>query len=388
MFRIITTIFLFRFFIMSAPILGMFSAFMLESGNSPMQMVIILASFMVATSLFEVPSSIIADRFSRKKVIISAIIILMFSNIPFLFSQAYWVFVVHMILAGIGVALFSGTVEAFAYDELKSINKEDKYRTVLAAYQMALSLGLSASLFLSSWLTQYGWYVVIVVSLMCCFASLVFFTFGAIETKRIKKVGEAHSMKEIFSEGGKTIIHNHTVRYIVFIAVFFGAINAIFGDVAMVTSIEIGWNKAEIARIFGFNTMWEVVMIFLFAKYCRKMTIHTVKITLICSLACAFIGMLFMQKWSIFCVLPLWWANILKRIILQPKIQEYVKSSSRATVFSLINIIFSINYILLIILLGAIATFHSFALGFIIIPLLGIIQLLLSSFLKKPPLLR
>ncbi|MFT4967398.1 MAG: MFS family permease [Candidatus Deianiraeaceae bacterium] len=388
MFRIIATIFLCRFFIASAPIVGMFSAFMLESGNSPVQMAIIFASFMLAMNFFEVPSSIMADRFSRKKVIILAIIIMMLSNIPFLFSQAYCVFIIHMVLAGIGMALLSGTVEAFAYDELKSINKEDRYQTALAVYQIALSLGCSAALFLSSFLVQYGWYMVIIISLICCFASLVIFTFGAIETKRIKKVEEAHSMKEILLEGGGTIIHSQILRYIIVITVFFGTINAIFGDMAMVTSIEIGWDKAEIARVFGLNTMWEGGMIVLFAKYCRKMNIHTVKIILIFTLICAIVGMCFMQKWSIFCVLPLWWANTLKRLIFQPKIQAHVKSSSRATVSSFINMIFGINYILLIILLGAIATFHSFALGFIIISLLGVTQLMLSSFLKKPPLLR
>lgn len=383
MLRVFLTIFLFRFFVMASPIVGMFSVFMFESNNTPIQMAIVFASFMLAVNLFEVPSSVIADRFSRKMVIISAIILVMLSNIVFLYSQNHWAFVFHMVIAGIGVALFSGTVEAFTYDELVAINKQEYYPRFLAGYHVAWSLGLSASLFLSAWLIKYGWHTIVVVSLFMCFASLVIFTIGAKETKRIKEIGEASSLKAIILEGGKTILHNKTVQYLAIISVIYGAINCVFGDVAIITSIELGWEKAEIARFFGLNTIWEGLITVLFAKYCKKVTTKHIKYVLSSTLVLCVIGMAFGQKWSIFFVLPLWWMDRLKNIVLDPKIQEQVRSSSRATVASCINMFFGMKYIVLMLALGLIASWHSFAIGFVIIALFGICGFITLSFYKR-----
>ena len=385
MFRILATVFLFRFCIIASPIVGMFSAFMLEKENSSMQMALVFVCFMVAMNLFEVPSSVIADKFSRKMVIISAIVAVFSSNVIFLFSQEHWAFIFHMIIAGIGFALFSGTVEAFAYDELKDINQTQFYQKILGAWHIAFSLGLSTSLFLSAWLVQFGWHVIIHASLFMCFLSLIIFIFGAKETKRIKKIDEPHSMKEILFEGGGVIIKNKIIQHLAIASIIFGAINAVFGDVAIITSIELGWEKAEIARFFGLNTIWEAVITMLFIKYCKNMQVNTVKWILTFALTVACLGMLFAQQWSIFFVLPIWWMDRLKNMVIDPKIQENAPSSSRATVSSCVNIIYGGKYIVLMLLMGLIAKFYSFSTGFVVICLVGIIQyLVFFAIMHKP----
>lgn len=367
---------------MSSPIVGMFSAFMFESEHSPIQMAFVFASFMITMNLFEVPSSIIADRFSRKMVVVWAIIVVMASNIVFLFTQAHWAFIFHMILAGIGVALFSGTVEALLYDELKNIKKEDEYQKCLAIYHTAWSLGLSVSLFLSAWLIEFGYYIIVVFSLFSCFVSLVVFIFGAKETKRIKEIDDPHSFKEIFLEGGRTLIYNKTVLYLALISVIFGAINCVFGDVAIITSMELGWEKSTIARVFGFNTIWEGFITILIVKYFKDTSIKTINSILLIVFILACIGMIFAQKWSIFMVFPLWWADRLKNMVLDPKIQDQIKSSSRATTTSFVSMCFGLKYTVLMLVLGVIATLHSFAIGFVIISCLGFIQLVFVSLFK------
>lgn len=377
MFRIVLTLFLFRFFIMSSPIIGMFSAFMAESGLTPFGMAIVFASFMVAMNLFEVPSSVIADKYSRKMVIIWAIIVLMLSNVIFLFNQEQWAFIVHMIIAGIGVALFSGTVEALLYDELKAINKENSYQKAYSFYHIAWSLGLCVSLFLSAFLVQFGYFIIVVWSLFSCFISLFFFIFGIKETKRAKEIDAPHSFKEIFLEGGRTLLYNKSVLYLGLISLLFGAINCVFGDVAVITSMEIGWAKETMARIFGFNTIFEAIITFIFAKYAKKISVKSVHCTLIFVLLLAFIGMVFHQKWSIFMVFPLWWSDRLKNMVVDAQIQNHVKSSSRATVTSCVSMCFGVNYTITMLFLGIIATFYSFSLGFVIISFTGILQLIL-----------
>ena len=286
-------------------------------------------------------------------------------------------------LAGVAFALFSGTVEALVYDELKAINQEHKYKKANAIYHIAFSLGLSASLFLSSWLVEYGWYTIIMVSIFFTFVSLVIFTFGMKETKRVKEIDEPHSFREIFAEGSKAILHNKVALYLALLSFIFGAVNSVFGDVAVITSIEIGWSKSEIARVFGFNTIFEALITIVFARYVQKIGIKQVHYIQIIVLICAFVGMFFAQKWSIFMVFPLWWCDRLKNMVVDAQIQDYVKSSSRATATSFVSMCFSLKYILLMLLMGFIATHYSFAVGFVVISLIGLALVVGLLFFKQ-----
>ena len=368
---------------MSAPIVGMFSPFILESGISPLAIGLTFASFFLACNLFEIPSSLIADKFSRKKVIMASSVMFIFCNAIFLLSQSQSAFIIHMVLAGIGVALFSGTIEALIYDELKAIGKEEKYQKALSFYHIAFSLGLSTALFSSSFLMKHGYYVIIVVSLALSFTSLLIFTLFMKETPRTKTVDEAHSFREIFVEGRKTLLHNKTVRYLALISIVYGALNCTLGDMAIITAMELGWLKENIARIFGFNTIFEAIITYLFVRYFQNTSVKVMKNIMFFVVILVIVGMFFGKWWSIFMVFPLWWMDRLKNMVFDPKIQAQAKSSSRATTTSCISMAFGMNYCILMIILGAVAQYYSWTAGFITISCIGFAGILgITRFLK------
>ena len=336
----------------------------MESGLSPIQIGFTFALFFVACNLFEIPSSIIADKFSRKKVVMVACVIFILCNGVFLFSQSQTAFILHMILAGIGVALFSGTVEALLYDELKAIGKEEKYQKAIGFYQIALSLGLSTSLFLGSFLVKYGYFTLISISLALAFASLFVFTVFMKETPRTKAVDEPHSFREIFTEGRRAITHNRKTLLLALISLIFGSTAFTLGDMAVVTSMELGWLKENIAKVFGINTLFEAVITYAFIKFCGKMKVEMVQKLMFTVLFLTIVGLCFGKWWSIFCVFPIWWMDRLKSIVVEPKIQDMVPSSSRATATSCISMAFGANYCVLIITLGFVAQYFSWATGY------------------------
>ena len=358
---------------MSAPIVGMFSAFTVESGLSPIQIGFTFATFFLACNLFEIPSSIIADKFSRKKVVMVACVIFILCNGVFFFSQSQTAFILHMVLAGIGVALFSGTVEALLYDELKLIGKEGKYQKAIGFYQIALSLALSTSLFMGSFLIKYGYTTILTISISLAFASLFVFTVFMKEAPRTKSVAEAHSFREIFTEGRRAITHNKSALFLALISLVFGATAFTLGDMAIVTSMELGWLKENIAKVFGFNTLFEALITYVFIKFCGKMKVETVQSLMFIVFILAIIGLCFGKWWSIFCVMPIWWLDRLKSITIEPKIQDMIPSSSRATATSCVSMAFGVNYCVLIITLGFVANYFSFATGFAAICTIGFV---------------
>lgn len=109
------------------PIWFVFLLYLLGKGLSYTE-AILLDTFSAVTSLvFEVPSGILADRYSRKKLIIIGEIIIFINFLILLVSSHYVVFVIGALLSGIGDACVSGTGEAFIYDSLLQEKEEDKY---------------------------------------------------------------------------------------------------------------------------------------------------------------------------------------------------------------------------------------------------------------------
>jgi hypothetical protein len=184
------------------------------------------------------------------------------------------------------------------------------------------------------------------------------------ETPRTKSVAEAHSFREIFTEGRRAITHNKSVLFLALISLIFGSTAFTLGDMAIVTSMELGWLKENIAKIFGINTLFEAAITYAFIKFCGKTKVETVRKLMFATLVLAIAGLYFKQWWSIFCVLPLWWTERLKSIVIEPKIQDMIPSTSRATATSCISMAFGANYCILTITLGFVAQHFSWATGY------------------------
>lgn len=368
--------FLFRYILMSSPIIGMFSPFMVESGLSPLSIAITFVTFFLGMQIFEIPSSIIADRFSRKKVIMFASVVILFATVIFLFSHSKVAFIMHMFLVGIGIALFSGTVEALLYDELKAIGKEDKYQKVFAVLRIAISAGIGTSLVLSSFLVKYGYDIIVWISLTFTAISLVIFTFFMKETPRTKDVESAHSFREIFHEGARTIFNNKRLSFTVLLAIFFATGSMVNSDIAMINAINLGWLKENIARVFAVNTIAECILTFIFAKYCANISVKHLHIAMMAVFLCAIVGLACGKMWSIFFLFPMWWLNILQEIVVSGQVQIEAKSSSRATTQSCISMFFGMHYCLVMLALGFIANLYSYKIAIMVILSFCLLELL------------
>lgn len=80
---------------------------------------LIQAIYRIAGFLFEIPSGYMSDCLSRKKVMISGAIFTLAGYITIVLAYGFWTLVLGEAFLGIADALFSGTLEAYAYDLLK-----------------------------------------------------------------------------------------------------------------------------------------------------------------------------------------------------------------------------------------------------------------------------
>lgn len=119
------------------------------SGSYTLAMAV-LAIALIATSLFEIPTSVLSDKVGRKLTLVLGAAARVGSVLCFILAQDFWLMASGAVLAGLAAAFYSGTIEAVLYDTLKDKGQQqnyaERYGKANAFFQMGLALsGLAAA---------------------------------------------------------------------------------------------------------------------------------------------------------------------------------------------------------------------------------------------------
>lgn len=124
---VIKLFYLQRFFVHFIFFWSVDKIFFSQRGASVFEISVLVGLWGLFALILEVPSGVIADRWSRKKMIVLAAFVHSTAYLIWIFSYNFWGFLLGYLLRGIGGVLESGTVSAFFYDHLKVLKKEDDY---------------------------------------------------------------------------------------------------------------------------------------------------------------------------------------------------------------------------------------------------------------------
>jgi MFS family permease len=148
-----------------------------NNGLSNGQISILLVIWSATTILLEVPSGMLADKYSRKNQLLVSQIIRSIGYIFWLLGGSFWNYAIGFILWGIKGAMFSGTFEAFIFDKLKSEKKEEQYESVIGKIKTAGFIGVTLALLLGGWLSEMDYNIVLYASIIVpVIATLLFST--------------------------------------------------------------------------------------------------------------------------------------------------------------------------------------------------------------------
>jgi predicted MFS family arabinose efflux permease len=127
-----------------------------SSGITPEQIIILGIIAQSSQILIEVPSSIIADRWSRRKSLIVSSIFMLVSITIVLASQSFLAFVVMSLAWAAYYSFQSGTINAYIYDLLQEQGQQSQYRKALSRYATLQLAGLLIASLGSSLLIKFG----------------------------------------------------------------------------------------------------------------------------------------------------------------------------------------------------------------------------------------
>jgi MFS family permease len=116
----------------------------LDRGVSLLGFMILMTILNLSTFIFEVPTGVVADKFSRKWSVCSGSALMVVSVVMMLTTTNYGLLALGFLCWGIGQSLVSGADSALLFDSLQAAGKEGRFQTIIGN---AISLGLAMTVF-------------------------------------------------------------------------------------------------------------------------------------------------------------------------------------------------------------------------------------------------
>lgn len=303
-----------------------------SSGLSALQISTLLIIWSVAILLAEIPSGALADRYSRRNLLVIAQLIRVSGYLMWIVFPTFYGFAAGLVLWGIGHAFKSGAFEALVYDELKAVGNEKHYARIMGRGEsLSLFFGLGSTLAATPVFIWFGypgilWGSIIAVTLSA-FAAL------SLPNRPLQKKVGTHSYAGLIHEAARSIARTPSLLKLIVFGVFIGMLFRVFDEYTSLiikeSGISVEWIPITSALVF-----MPVILIGFIAYRFEKLRgatfVTALSVAGIILIASALTGGLSgLALFSLFLLLLK-----LTQIIFNSKVQHAIASSTRATVTS------------------------------------------------------
>ena len=186
------------------------------------QTVYIEIIYAVVVVVMEIPTGVMADRFSRKGMILLGSLLNFIGSVAMLYAYGFTAFAVIISISGISGALTSGSVSALIYDSLQELGDSLSFERYLARIKaIRYGSGLIAALIGAFVASRY---TLLIPYQMSVFSCLMMVILNLLLTEPSKGESEEHTTaKEIFNVAGKVVFHNEFIKYVFITGAAIGA---------------------------------------------------------------------------------------------------------------------------------------------------------------------
>lgn len=308
--------------------------FFVERGASPFQISVLVALWALYILVLEVPSGALADRWSRKWILVLSSLFHSLAYLVWILSSSFAGFLVGYLFRGTGGFLESGTKEALLYDHLKNLGREDDYEKYIGLLWVITSLAfLLASLTSGTIAALYGFTFVLVLSSAANLVALVFALLLP-EAPRYKSTEELSYLKFIQVAFKKALRHPILFQAIIYSSTVLCAFE-VLDEYDQLYIYSVGLPLAAFGVWWGIR-MGSESLAGLVAH--RFKTLGVEKMLNVSALV--MLGMLIVATFTkTLLILPLmgvaFFIFAVARILNEGRIQKHIESHERATIASI-----------------------------------------------------
>ncbi|TDD67401.1 MFS transporter [Jiangella aurantiaca] len=228
--------------------------FMSEIGFDPVTIGIMAAVYAAVVPLIEIPSGILADRWSRRSVLLTGTIGMVGASLIGGLSTGVPLYMVSAMSLGVYFAMSSGTLDAVVYDTvLEETGGSDLYERSIGRIRLGESAALMSSALAGGWLagmlsTRMTYFLTVPFVLLAIVALLRF------REPRLHETGQSESLRTHLGQTYRTLGRRGQVRPIVLAMVLAAVTTSLL--------IEFGplWLVALAVPAVAFGPYWAALM--------------------------------------------------------------------------------------------------------------------------------
>lgn len=329
--------------------------------------------------IFEVPFGVLADKFSKKRILIISNLMLLISTILFIVAKSYLVLVFGIIFSALQTTFSTGIGNSIIFKSIKDKKKFSKYlfyKSIFSWSSYLIAMILGGYIATKSLVSMY---YISLIPIVLNFIVILFLD----EERNVQK--EVEIKKNIFKDAIKNIKHNFKVILPVFLS--YSMINSLVTVIAE-SNPEYSSNLGVSTFIIGIYTALMCLFIiggeFISTKVKDKQY-HLVILPLLVGIDILIIGLL-NNKIGIFFILVsqlLYAFNSNKCISI---LHNAISDKSRVTVESILQVVYSIFGIVIGLITSLIMRYYNVSNTYVILGILVIVySILIILFSDKKP---
>lgn len=346
-------------FVLIAPF---YTVMFAESGLSPSEIGVILASWAAVCVVLEVPSGVLADRMSRRWLMAIAQFVRCLGFAVWLAFPNFWGFLVGLMLWGLKSATLSGAFEAALFDELKALKRESEYVRVFGRTQSARFAGLLAAALVAAPLATLGYPALIaasVVSGIAAGASALLLP----KAPRAMSSGSWNTLRHLGRGFREATSLPGVPRLLLFIALTQAVVSAL-ADYWQIFGQQVGLPKPAIA-LFVAALAASGVLAALVAHRLRNLPPLALHLMIALAGVCVAAAALVWRPWSV--ALPVVYVALfwLVDVNADARFQHRLRPETRATVASFKGFVMQGGTVALMLAFGVLADAASYRIAFL-----------------------
>lgn len=330
-----------------------------ENNLSMTQIMILQSIYAITTVILEIPTGYFADIYGRKKSLIYAAMSVFMAIIVYSIATNFYMFLIGEIIFAISAALLSGANEAFVYDTLVDLKKENEYKKIwghtIFLSMMAIAIANIAGGFIGQINLRATFY-----AMLPFLALMIPLAYSLKEPKRHKLIFEKNYVNELLKIIKYTLVENKKLKWLI-----------IYGGIAFGFNQAILWFYQPYFSLSGLNILhfgfifasFQVVA-GIFSKYAHiieeKLKEKYSLFMLFFFIGASYILMSNFVYWFSFTFGFLnQFIRGFQKVVMADYINKLTESRTRATVLSTYNMFKMLAYAIIIPFAGWIADFYS-----------------------------
>lgn len=343
-------IYIYRFLSEAMPIYVFYALIFADSGGlSTAQISSLFFIWGLVAVISEVPTGVIADKYSRKYSLVLANLLRGIAFIIWMLSPDYAGFAAGFVLWAIGGAFQSGSFEAYLYDHLKSIGKTKQYGNIYSRSEGLTLAGMVFAYLLATLIGQDN------TSLLYALSITITFICGILALLLPKERIHSEDEEQLSSGHIRTAIGHvqrspRLLRFVVTIS-FFGAAMGAIEEFVPLYYKEIGLSSNTIAIVLTISLAASALLTLLLRRAHEAASTRWVALVGISAVA-VIAGSVLPTLYAVITFFVFMRILIAAEIAYSASLQHEVSSNVRATTGSLIGLADEIGGLLLISIYG------------------------------------